>query len=658
MGILWLPFAIVFGTIIALLLGFIAQRLLGLRLGTTRLILTGIFAISVYPVITYALFGSIFETGDFPEGQGGVSFWFAFLGAMLTVLASMSFIVVVEVFVPLGSIPPATVWGRGFKARFKRARRYWQIVGIALRNGLASYIRGRERALQVASGRAQMGRSLKNTLNAGGVTFVKLGQSLATRRDLLPAEIIKELSSLQDQAEPVPWSDVKAILDAELPAPIDNLFAEFDTTPMAAASVGQVHRARLLSGAEVVVKVQRPGIQPVVERDLDIAERLAARLDATTDWGHNIGIKSLTEGLSIAIREELDYRIEAENIAAIANSDWHHPDVVIPKPHLPLSSERVLVMDLLPGAPILQAARTLDQPARERIAHTLLDCLLRQVVLAGVFHTDPHGGNIFVLDDGRLGLLDFGSVGRLDGSLRDALQRLLLGVDRSDPLAVSDALLELVPRPDEINQQRLERDLGRFMARYGVGGGSTAGVRMFGDLFRVVAEHGLEIPPEIAAVFRTLATVEGTLTQLVPSFDLVVETKQLAARYVGERLHPDQLQQAAAEELTTLLPILRRLPRRVERIASAAEHGRLGINVRLFADERDRDVVRDIVHEVLLAFLAATTGLIAVLLIGTDGGPQMTENVSLYAFIGYNFLVISAILALRVLGQIFRRSGG
>lgn len=660
MGIIWLPFAIVFGTIVALLMGFIAQRLLGLRLGTIRLILTGIFAISVFPLITYALFTGIYGSTQLSEDQGGAGFWFAFLAAMLTVLASMAFIVVVEAFVPLGSIPPATVWGRGFKGRFKRARRYWQIVAIALRNGLASYIRGRERALQVSSGRTQMGRSLKNTLSAGGVTFVKLGQSLATRRDLLPAEIINELSSLQDQAEPVAWAEIKAILDAELPAPMENLFAEFDQTPMAAASVGQVHRARLLSGAEVVVKVQRPGIQPIVERDLDIAERLAARLHATTDWGHNIGIKTLTEGLSVAIREELDYRIEAENIAAIANLDspaWH-PDVVIPKPHLPLSSERVLVMDLLPGQPIIQAARSLDQPARERLANTLLDCLLRQVVLAGVFHTDPHGGNIFVLDDGRLGLLDFGSVGRLDGALRDALQRLFLGVDRSDPMAVSDALLELVPRPDEINQQQLERDLGRFMARYGVGGTGSAGVRMFGDLFRVVADHGLEIPPEIAAVFRTLATVEGTLTQLVPSFDLVVETKQLAAQYVGDRLHPDQLQQAATEELTTLLPILRRLPRRVERIASAAEHGRLGINVRLFADERDRDVVRDIVHEILLAFLAATTGLMAVLLIGTDGGPQMTDNVSLYAFLGYNFLVISAILALRVLGQIFRRSGG
>lgn len=657
MWIVALPLQIAFGLLAVVLLGLMAQRLLGLRLGTTRLILTGIFAAAMYPLIMWTLLGDYIR-GDVETDPGGaVTFWFTLLGAVLTVLASMSFIVVVEAFVPLGAIPPATVWGRGIKGRLNRARRYWQIVALAFRNGLVSYLRGREQALAVSSGRTQLGRTLANTLNAGGVTFVKLGQSLATRRDLLPIEVTNGLSVLQDQAEPVPWTEVKAVLDQELPAPLEELFAAFDTAPMAAASVGQVHRAKLHDGTQVVVKVQRPGIRPVVERDLDIAERLASRLEATTDWGRNIGIKSLTDGLATALREELDYRIEVDNILAIAGSEWVQAEIVIPRPFLPLCSERVLVMTQLEGTPIAKAIPTLEADRRTELAHQLLDCILRQIILAGVFHADPHTGNIMVTDDGRLGLLDFGSVGRLDGSLREALQRLLLGVDRSDPLAVSDALLELVPRPDEIDQQSLERDLGRFMAKYAEGGAASAGVRMFGDLFKVVADHGLAIPPEIAAVFRALATVEGTLTLLAPSFDLVVETKHLATRYLGERLQPDQLQQAVTQELTSLVPILRRLPRRVERIASAAENGRLSMNIRLFADERDRSVVRDLVHEVLLAFLAATTGLMAVLLLGTDGGPQMTDTVSLYSFIGYNFLAISAILALRVLAQIFRRSG-
>jgi ubiquinone biosynthesis protein len=663
MNVLALPFVAAFSFVTALLIGLAAQRLLGIRLGLFRILLTGAFALLVGPLIMYAMLGDFYQPNDgagppFDQQDGPTAFWFVLLAAVCTILASMAFLVVVEAFVPLGSIPPAVVWGPGLVGRLRRTRRYWQILGIAMRHGLGSYVRGtRERALEVPSGRAQLGLALTKTLNAGGVTFVKIGQILATRRDVLPPEVADELARLQDEATPVPWDDVEAVVAAELGGPLDEMFAEFERQPLAAASVGQVHLARLHSGDEVVVKVQRPGIRPVVERDLDIAARLASRLEAGTRWGRRMGVKNLAAGLAAAIREELDYRVEADNITAISASRTRRSDIVLPEPYAAMSTERVLVMERIHGAALNKAASVIADHDldRQQLATTLLDGLLRQIVLDGVFHADPHGGNIFVLDDGRLGLLDFGAVGRLDGSLREALQRLLVGVDRNDPLAVSDALLELVPRPDEIDQQRLERDLGRFMARYTTGT-SKSGIRMFGDLFRVVADHGLAVPPEIAAVFRTLATAEGTLTRLAPDFDLISSARQLAVGYVDVQYGPDRLKEAAADELTALLPILRRLPRRVERIASAAEHGRLGINVRLLADERDRTVIRDMLHEVLLAFLAATSGIMAVLLLGTDGGPAVTDSVSLYSLIGYNMLVISAILALRVLVQIFRRS--
>jgi ubiquinone biosynthesis protein len=178
-------------------------------------------------------------------------------------------------------------------------------------------------------------------------------------------------------------------------------------------------------------------------------------------------------------------------------------------------------MQRLEGTPLTEAEPVLAERGldREVLARILLECMLRQVMVSGVFRADPHPGNVMVLADGRLGLLDFGSVGRLDGSLRAALQRLLLAMDRGDPLAASDALLEVMLRPDEVDQERLERDLGQFMARY-LTPGAGAGVAMFGDLFRIVSAYGLSVPPEVAAVFRALATLEGTLTQLSPGFDL------------------------------------------------------------------------------------------------------------------------------------------
>ncbi|HEU0213659.1 MAG TPA: AarF/UbiB family protein [Jiangellaceae bacterium] len=656
MNVLTLPVVATFSFLTALLFGLAAQRLLGVRLGLVRLFVAGVFALFVNWPIQAALLGDFAEREPTRADAVPVVF-FILLAMACTVLASMAFLVVIEAFFPLGSLPPPLVWGRGLRARLARTRRYWQIVGVALRHGLGPFVRDTRRPDDSAGRDRQLGRALRKTLDAGGVTFVKLGQVLSTRRDLLPVEVVDELSSLQDRARPVPWTEVEAVLEAELGAPLDEVFAGFDRTPLAAASVGQVHAAWLRSGAEVVVKVQRPGIRPAVERDLDIAQRIAGRLEEGTAWGRSIGVRTLADGLATAIREELDYRIEAENLRTVASGKGRTSAIHVPEIHQQLCTERVLVMQRLHGTPVNAVARSLAERALDRpaMARTLLDYLLRQMLLDGVFHADPHAGNVLVLDDGRIGLLDFGSVGRVDAGLRDALQRLLLAVDRADPLGTSDALLELVPRPEVVDQQRLERDLGRFLARH-IDTAAASSVRMFADLFRIVSHHGLSIPPELAAVFRALGTVEGTLEQLAPGFEFVAEARQLAGSYVTERLRPDAVRQAAGEELVALLPILRRFPRRVERIANAAEHGRLGLNVRLFADERDREVVTDLLHQVLLAFLAATVGVMAVLLLGTGGGPMVTETVSLYALFGYNLLVVSAVLGLRVLAAIFRRS--
>jgi ubiquinone biosynthesis protein len=274
-------------------------------------------------------------------------------------------------------------------------------------------------------------------------------------------------------------------------------------------------------------------------------------------------------------------------------------------------------------------------------------------MLDGVFHADPHPGNILLLRDGRLGLLDFGSVGRIDAELRAALQRLLLALDRGDPVRLTDALLEVVARPEDLDELALERDLGRFMTRY-LGPGLAPDARMFADLFRIVAEHGLAVPPEIAAVFRSLGTLEGTLTSLAPDFNVIAEARSFATAAFARQFRPEALQKTAAEELTALLPMLRRLPRRLDRITASAENGTLSVNVRLLANEADRRVVTGLLHQVLVTFLAAASGIMAVLLLGLHGGPVLTPRVSLYQFLGYCLLAVAAILALRVLVQVFR----
>ena len=349
----------------------------------------------------------------------------------------------------------------------------------------------------------------------GGVTFVKLGQVLSTRRDLLPAEFISELSRLQDDAAGVPWPAIEQVLRSELGAEVDEQFASFDRQPIAAASIAQVHAATLLSGARVVVKVRRPDVSETVERDLDITGRLAARLERSTSWGRAVGAAGLAAGFASALREELDLRVEARNMTSVAAASGGGDGIAIPVPYQPLCTARVLVMERLDGRPLATIDGGMPADMRAVLARSLLDCLLRQVMLEGTFHADPHPGNVLLLADGRLALLDFGSVGRIDAGLRTALQRLLLALDRGDPAGLADALLEVVERPGELDEPHLERMLGRFLARH-TGAGITPDVTMFTDLFRIVSEHGLAVPPEIAAVFRALATMEGTLTAARP----------------------------------------------------------------------------------------------------------------------------------------------
>jgi ubiquinone biosynthesis protein len=208
-----------------------------------------------------------------------------------------------------------------------------------------------------------------------------------------------------------------------------------------------------------------------------------------------------------------------------------------------------------------------------------------------------------------------------------------------------------------LDEPRLERALGRFLARHFTAG-TTPDVRMFTGLFRIVADYGLAVPPEIAAVFRALATMEGTLTQLAPGFDIVAEARHFGEKQLTAQLSPDVIRKTAADELVTLMPMLRRLPRRIDRIGGALEDGRLTISVRLLADPADRRYLTDMLHRALLAFLAAAAGIVAVLMIGLHGGPALSKTVRLYSFFGYCLLAIAAILAVRVLIQVFRPDPG
>jgi len=652
--VLRIPLFAFFTVLTVLLMAVGVRRLMGMTLSPLRTMIAALIAFfSASPIIT-AMAGSALSSKH-PGVLPGL--WFVLLGVAIAVLVGMIFLVISEALVPSGSLPGPLYALRGARRLARRARRYSQITRILVRHGLIPYLRGGRRSeLATREGRARLARSLRLALEEGGVTFVKLGQVLSTRRDLLPAEFISELGRLQDDAPKVPWPDIRKVLEGSLGGPVTAKFASFGQEPIAAASIAQVHTATLSSGDQVVVKVRRPDVTGVVGSDLDIVQRLAARLQRHTRWGRSVGAVDLAQGFAAALREELDLRIEAQNMTAVAAAA-REENVRVPAAYQPYCGERVLVMQYLDGRPLLTAAPDLPAESRGVLARDLLDSLLRQVMLDGIFHADPHPGNILLLGDGHLGLLDWGSVGRIDAGLRGALQRLLLALDRADPVMLNDALLDVVVRPEQLDEPRLERALGRFLARY-FAAGSTPDVAMFTELFRIVADYGLAVPPEIAAVFRALATMEGTLTHLAPGFDIVAEARRFGDQQLAVQLSPEAIRTTATADMAMLVPMLRRLPRRIDRIGGALEDGRLTVSVRLLADPSDRRYLTGLVHRVLLAFLAAAAGIMAVLMIGLHGGPALSDTVSLYSFFGYCLLVIAAILAVRVLVQVFRTDPG
>lgn len=470
-------FVVLIATLLnAAVIGLIARRLIAVPVGWPRTIaLAVVFNALATPVI--ASVGQAVGAG----GPLGAEMDPALVAVVILVIAwliaaQVVVLVILEAVVPTGSLPSPIVAIRGLPARYRRTRRYAEIVAVASRHGLGGYLRRDRPAGAQWEPPSRVASGLREALTDGGVTFVKLGQVLSTRPDILPPAFITELSRLHASVPAAPWSQVRPVIEDELERPIEEVFAAIDEAPLAAASVAQIHLARLHDGREVVVKVQRPSARREVTADLDIVLRLADRIERTTAWGRSLGVRDLARGFSAALEEELDYRVELGNMRAVAA---HSHEVAVPTPYPQYSTRRLLVMDRLAGVPLSSAGdiiRALPEARRRDVAQTLLTTILGQLTSGGVFHADLHAGNILITESGDLGLLDFGSVGRLDRRGRESFSRLLLAVEVQDATVATDAILDLLIAPSDLDDRALERQVGDLLVRHGggLGPGGTA----------------------------------------------------------------------------------------------------------------------------------------------------------------------------------------
>jgi ubiquinone biosynthesis protein len=525
--------------------------------------------------------------------------------------------------------------------------RYRELLGLARKNDLLS----QRWNLSDPASAAELGPHLRATLEQAGGLFVKLGQVASTRSDLLPPAVCDELAELRSSAKPAPRSEVQPLVEAELGRSVDAAFTEFDWEPIASASIAQVYAATNVRGERVVVKVQRPGLEALVERDSAALMQLAGLLERRTTMGLRLSPTGLASEFLDGIREELDFTREAANALALGAATPENSGVRIPFIDLDLTTPTLLVEERVDGIPIsdvtgLHAAG--HDPVE--VARRLLRVTLAQMFRAGVFHADPHPGNLLVEPDGTIVMIDLGAVGRLSKQQRSVIMQVIVAASSGDAALLRQSLEPAGITTDGVDSAALDRAIDEFLVRHTlVSGGLDAS--MFEDLLVILGDFGLRPPRWMAGMGRMLVTLQGTLSAIDPNFSLVDAALEQAHDLLGPDFSEGSLRELAASEAMLQLPRLRRLPQRLDELMGQAAQGRLSVRMSLLSNQSDVDTLTTLVNRVVLAVLAAAMGIGSVLLLraGRDGTDITVDEV-----LGYVGLAVSAILTLRIVAGVVR----
>lgn len=631
-----------------------SRRLLDAQVGWLRAGITSVIVfLGSLPLTVW-----VFERTDVVDGDRVLVSSPIALAFVALVLGWM-FAVVVIVLVTLEFLWPSRrhanpiVMVREAFRRRDRARRYAQIVAIASRHGLGLYqgtVRPRADALPSA---------LVAALSEAGVTFVKLGQVLSTREDLLPRELIEALATLQMDSTPIPWPEVEAALRAELGREPSDVFASIDPVPMAAASVAQVHAATLVSGESVVVKIQRPSARAQVTTDLDILDRLARDAERRTDWAADYGAVALVTEFSRALTQELDYRVEVANTEMLRGAIAKSRDLQlrVPVVHADLCTSRLIVQERIEGIPFGKLPDLALPPDDARaLADGVLDAVFDQIAVRGVFHADLHPGNLILCDDGAVALIDFGAVGILEASMRRLLVPLLTAIEADDDLAATDIVLLLCQAaPEEVDQAALQRDIGAIVTRVH---NAPAGADVFRLLIDTLRHHRLAMPPSLLLVFRTLGSLEGSLRRLAPGYDMVGRALERAPHFARSMLSIRSAAVSAQTQLLLTWEQLRRVPRRLENLSRSLERGTFSVRLRSFEGTGERRWIEGLLAQVTGTIVGVALLATGIALVVASGGPLLTEDVPLFPFLGSVVGLGGLLLLVRSLRAALRRRDG
>jgi ubiquinone biosynthesis protein len=535
--------------------------------------------------------------------------------------------------------------------RARHASRYRQIATLLARHGRGDLVRtaGIDGILddaQIEEGDPEAAAGLAADLEALGPTFVKLGQLLSSRVDLLTPAYVEALSRLQDKVEPFGYDEVEQIVSEEIGVRLSRVFPTFDEKPLAAASLGQVHRATLRDGREVVVKVQRPGIRHQVLEDMEVLADLAELADSHTDLGR-YGLSDLLAEFRKSLLDELDYRREADNLTTLRGILAEHPGIVVPTPFPDFSSSRVLTMEYVEGQKItdLGPLGRLELDGAP-LADDLFAAYIEQVLVHGIFHADPHPGNVLLTPDHRIALLDIGMVARLAPAYRERLVKLFLALADSRPDEVARVARTMGEELDDFDPVRLERAVTEIVGRSADAALSDLDVgAMVLQLTRKAGEAGLKMDPELVMLGKTLLNLDQVAATLDPEF----EPRGALRRHTAEVMRTS-MKTSPATMLATALEakeFVEALPGRVNRAFDAIGEGHFELRVKAFDEDEFLRGLHKLANVIAAGLILAAMILASAFLARSgDGGASWENRIALVVF------VVSVAIALGMLARI------
>jgi ubiquinone biosynthesis protein len=522
-------------------------------------------------------------------------------------------------------------------------KRYKDIAVLLMKYGRGDLAKGLDVDAEISPGAAPPGEKpkaeeLTRDLERLGPTFVKVGQLLSTRADLLPVAYLEALARLQDEVEPFSFAEVERIVAEELGVRISKPFADFEATPLAAASLGQVHRATLRDGRPVAVKIQRPGIRELIVEDLEAFTEIAQLLDRHSEAGRLYQFEKMVEEFRKTLLRELDYRQEAQNLLTLRENLKEFDRIVVPAPVQDFTTSRVLTMDYVFGQKITSLSPlTRMEIDGAALAEELQKAYLKQILIDGFFHADPHPGNVFLNDDGKLALLDLGMIGRISGTMQENLLKLLLAISEGHGEEAADRAAEIGEKLDSFDEAEFRRRVAELVGVYQNARVEQIQIgRVVMEVSRAAGEAGVRLPSELTMLGKTLLHLDEIARTLDPTFDPNASVRRNAAELLERRMRKSASPSNLYASLLEAKDFVEKLPGRVNKVLDILASNQLRLDV----DAIDEGLLIDGLHKI--ANRIALGLILAALIVGAALLMQVPTS---FRILGYPGLAILFFLA-------------